>query len=51
MQGHLVTDTWLGDATDPPVETHDDLRRASVLVTMTGVMAAALAAGVLLAFR
>ena len=26
MQGRLVTDTWLGDAADPPVETHDDLQ-------------------------
>jgi adenosylcobinamide-phosphate synthase len=51
MQGRLVTDTWLGDAADPPVETHDDLRRACVLVTMTGVMAAALASGLLVAFR
>ena len=51
MHGRLVTDTWLGDAADPPVETHDDLQRASVLVTMTGVIAAVLASGLLFAFR
>jgi len=50
MQGRLVTNTWLGDAADPPVETHDDLQRASVLVTMTGMMAAVLASGLLFAF-
>jgi len=51
MQERLVTDTWLGDAADPPVETHDDLQRAIVLVTMTGVTAAALASGALVALR
>ena len=51
MQGCLVTDTWLGDAADPPVETHDDVQRATVLVTMTGVIAAALASGALVALR
>ena len=51
MQGRLVTDTWLGNAADPPVETHDDLRRAIVIVTTTGVMAAALASGLLFALR
>ena len=51
MQGRRVTDTWLGDAVDPPVATHDDLQRATVLVTMTGVAAAALASVVLFALR
>jgi adenosylcobinamide-phosphate synthase len=37
MQGRLVTDVWIGDAADPPAGTHDDLRRAIVLVTLTGV--------------
>ena len=43
MQGRLVTDTWLGDAADPPVETHDDVRRAMILVTLTGIASAAVA--------
>lgn len=48
MQGRLVTDTWLGDPEDPPVETHDDVKRAIVLITTTGIACAALAVGVLL---
>ena len=51
MQGRLVTDTWLGESADPPVETHDDLRRAMVLITLTGVAAATLAVGTLLWLR
>jgi len=51
MQGRLVTDTWLGDSRDPPVETHDDLKRAIVLITLTGVSAAAAAIGSLLWLR
>ena len=48
VQQRLVTDTWLGDAADPPLETHDDVIRAVTLVTATGVAAAALAVGALL---
>jgi adenosylcobinamide-phosphate synthase len=51
MQGRLVTDTWLGDSADPPVETHEDLRRAMVLITLTGATAAAAATGSLLWLR
>ena len=51
IEGRLVTDTWLGDAADPPAETHDDLRRATLLVTTTGIAAALLAAGVLILLR
>jgi len=48
MQGRLVTDVWIGDPLDPPAETHDDLRRAIVLVTLTGVVSAALSVSLLL---
>lgn len=51
MEGRLVTDTWLGDPADPPVKTQEDLKRAMVLVTLTGIAAAALAAGTLLVLR
>jgi adenosylcobinamide-phosphate synthase len=51
MQGRLVTDTWLGDERDPPVETRDDLQRATRLVMTTGIAATALASGILVAFR
>jgi adenosylcobinamide-phosphate synthase len=48
MQQRLVTETWLGDAGDPPVETRDDLTRAVMLITLTGMAAAAVAVGTLL---
>ena len=47
VQQRLVTDTWLGDPADPPLETHDDLRRAVVLTTLSGIAAAVLAAAAL----
>jgi adenosylcobinamide-phosphate synthase len=48
MRGQLVTEIWLGDPADPPAGTRADLVRAVILVTATGVIAVALAAGVLL---
>ena len=48
MQGRLVTETWLGDERDAPAETHDDVERATVLVTTTGLAAAVVASGVLI---
>ncbi len=42
-QGKLVTDLWLGDAADPPAGGESDVDRASVLVTITGLFATALA--------
>jgi adenosylcobinamide-phosphate synthase len=39
----LVTEAWIGDPDDPPVETRDDLTRAVLLVTVTGMVAAAVA--------
>ena len=40
----LVTDTWLGDPSDPPAASHDDLITALTLVVITGIAAAILAA-------
>jgi adenosylcobinamide-phosphate synthase len=51
MQQRLVTETWLGDADDPPVETRDDLTRAVMLITMTGMVGAAVAVATLLLTR
>lgn len=48
MQQRVVTDLWLGDALDPPVQTHDDVIRAIALITMTGVVAVGLAIGALI---
>ena len=42
-QGKLVTDLWLGDASDPPAGGDSDIRRTSLLVTVTGLVATALA--------
>ncbi len=43
MHGALVTEQWIGDPADPPASTGDDVRRALVLVTMTGLVSAAIA--------
>jgi adenosylcobinamide-phosphate synthase len=51
MQQRLVTDTWLGDVADPPLETHEDVTRAVVLVTLTGIVAAGISIGTLLMIR
>jgi adenosylcobinamide-phosphate synthase len=40
--GHLVTDVWIGDPSDPPLATEDDFQIASGLVALTGVSAAVL---------
>jgi hypothetical protein len=37
MRGTLVTDTWLGAETDPPLASHDDVSRALLLTTLTGL--------------
>ena len=49
MRGTLVTETWIGDADDPPASTRDDLVRALLLAGATGVLAAALAMAALAA--
>ncbi len=45
--GQLVTDTWLGDANDPPAGVQRDFHRAAVLITVTGILAVAIAIGIL----
>ena len=47
-QGHLVTEIWLGDPADPAAGTREDVVRAIVLVIAAGLIAAALAIGVLI---
>ncbi len=48
IEQRLVTDTWIGDASDPPAGSHDDVITALTLVVITGVAAAVLAAGALI---
>lgn len=43
LHGQLVTDRWLGHPTDPPLETAEDYRKASRLVAVSGISAAAVA--------
>jgi adenosylcobinamide-phosphate synthase len=45
--GQLVTDTWLGDRNDPPAGAQRDFRRAAILVTAAGILAVAIAIGIL----
>ena len=45
--GQLVTDIWLGDPNDPPVSTHADMKRATAVNVMAGLVAAALAVAAL----
>lgn len=49
--GHLVTETWIGDAKDPPAGTAADVTRAMWLATGTGVAATAVAVLALSATR
>ena len=43
--GVMVTDVWIGEPTDPPLESADDVRRAVWLVTLTGIKVAASCCG------
>jgi adenosylcobinamide-phosphate synthase len=47
FHGQTVTDVWLGDPADPPLETDRDYRRASVFVTVVGLLAAFIAWAIL----
>jgi len=50
--GALVTDVWIGAASDPPLGTDTDYDRAAALVAVSGLFAAAVAvAAVLTAWR
>ena len=42
LGGRLITDTWLGDAHDPPAQFHDDVIRAMTLAAATGFVAVVL---------
>jgi adenosylcobinamide-phosphate synthase len=48
LKGVQVTDLWIGDPSDPPLETAGDTTRAVVLVVLTGLVVAAAASAVLL---
>jgi adenosylcobinamide-phosphate synthase len=48
IEQRLVTDTWIGDPSDPPAGSHDDVMAALTLIVMTGCVAAALSSLVLL---
>ena len=50
MKGAIVTDTWIGNALDPPLATAADSRRALTLVTMAGLGASILAGAALAAW-
>ena len=47
MHERQVTDVWLGDVADPPVETAQDFSRATTLVVATAALAAIVACLVL----
>jgi adenosylcobinamide-phosphate synthase len=49
LNGQLVTETWLGDPADPPMENQRDYQTASRLILTTGVVATAAAFIVLIA--
>jgi adenosylcobinamide-phosphate synthase len=46
--GELVTDIWIGDPSDPPASERADLVRATAVILIAGLVAAALATGALL---
>ena len=48
LEGVLVTDLWIGDASDPPLETGGDVMRAVALTVLSGLLVAAVGSTVLL---
>jgi adenosylcobinamide-phosphate synthase len=40
LKGELVTELWIGDPSDPPLETKGDVTRAIVLTVLAGLAAA-----------
>jgi hypothetical protein len=40
LEGVLVTDLWIGDASDPPLESAGDVTRAMMLAALSGVVVA-----------
>jgi len=51
LKGVLVTDLWIGEASDPPLQTAGDVKRAVTLAVLSGLAAAAAAAAVILRAR
>jgi adenosylcobinamide-phosphate synthase len=51
LNGVMVTDVWIGDPSDPPLETAADVRRAQVLAVVGGLVATAAALILLAAVR
>jgi adenosylcobinamide-phosphate synthase len=49
--GQLVTDIWIGDPNDPPASERADIARATALILVAGLTAAALAIVLLLYLR
>jgi adenosylcobinamide-phosphate synthase len=47
LGGVLVTELWIGEPCDPPLETSGDVRRAELLALATGIAVAVLSVGVL----
>ena len=50
-RGELVTDVWIGDPADRPLESHADVRRGLVLITATGLAATLITVTVLILSR
>lgn len=48
LEGVLVTDLWIGDASDPPLESAEDVTRAVVLAGLSGLVATAVGSALLL---
>jgi adenosylcobinamide-phosphate synthase len=48
LEGVQVTDLWIGDASDPPLQTGGDVKRAVALVVLSGLLVAAAGSAVLL---
>jgi adenosylcobinamide-phosphate synthase len=40
LEGVLITDLWIGDPSDPPLETAGDVTRAAMLAALSGVVVA-----------
>jgi adenosylcobinamide-phosphate synthase len=51
LEGALVTDLWIGDASDPPLESAGDVARAAMLAALSGVLVAVVLAAFLLRWR
>ena len=47
LDGALVTDLWIGDPSDPPLDTARDVTRAVALVLLSGVVVAAIGSAML----